>query len=143
MCEDVSVNCWLKSLRHNFEYYEAFDNRIFGSNDVRVMETPRESINPEVEIRKSTTDTEVVAAQKPSLLQVKFAELNRVSAVFVDPHKELQVLPAAVLVHLEFDIAEDAISWKDRLRSDLSCCEEEQNIMEIKVYIMTFAQSLF
>lgn len=123
MCEDVSVLCWLKKLRYNFEYYEPYDVYYFSLDDESLME---ESIYGNVWQRGNGE------CRKSPELEVKFGEVCYISSEELrDQVDALDILPFPDCVHVDLEVLDEVMLWKNYIRS--SYCEEEQNILENQV----------
>lgn len=122
MCDDVSVLCWLKKLRHNFEYYEPYDVYSFSLDDDSVME---ESVYEN--IWQCVNEVK----QKPAELEVKYGEICSISEEFCEQVDLLEISNFPDFVHVEFEVPDDVMLWKNQIRS--SYYEEEQNILENQV----------
>lgn len=122
MCDDVSVLCWLKKLRYNFEYYEPYDVYTFSLDDDSFME---ETIYENLWQCVGRVDT------KSPELEVKYGEICCIAEDFLDQVDILETVPTPVLVYLDFEVPEDVMLWKNDIRRIY--CEEEQNILENQV----------
>lgn len=122
MCDDVSVLCWLKNLRYNFEYYEPYDVYSFSLDDDSVMEES---------VYENIWQCVNEAVRKSPELEVKYGEICSISIEFCEQVELLEIFPFPDLVHVEIEVSDDVMLWKHQIRS--SYCEEEQNILENQV----------
>ncbi|CAG9820475.1 unnamed protein product [Phaedon cochleariae] len=161
--DDVSVSRWLKTLRYAFEYYEPYDDRTLGLND---METPFDAEENCVKSDAKSCDCEEDCVKscgsrgrdvkswncvkswdreencvksygggerdakllaRSCSLDVKFAVEREVSVEYEGGVVALR-LPERRFTQIEYEVPEDVMLWKERIREDYS--EEEQDIME-------------
>lgn len=122
MCDDVSVLCWLKKLRYNFEYYEPYDVYAFSLDDDSLME--------ETIYENFWQCVDRVDAKSPEL-DVKYGEICSIADEFFDQVDILETVPAPVLVYLDFEVPDDVMLWRHDIRR--TYYEEEQNILENQV----------
>lgn len=131
MCDDVSVNYWLEGLRCRIEYYEPYDDKIFGLNHVPDMESSDE--NHQEEVYVNLWDCQQERNESSKRFEIKFAEVCRLSAVFLDEVEELedsQDYPRSV-VKSDSDLPVYVMLWKNQIRENY--CEEPQTILETQV----------
>lgn len=122
MCDDVSVLCWLKKLRYNFEYYEPYDVFTFTLDDDSIMEEPIYE-----NIWQCVGDVE----RKSPELDLKYGQICRISVEFRDHIDVLEIAPFPDLVQVKFEVPDDVMLWKSQIRHTYS--EEDQNILENQV----------
>lgn len=121
MCDDVSVLCWLKKLRYNFEYYEPYDVFTFTLDEFVDDEPLYENIwQCDSEVRRKSTE-----------LDVKFGTICRLSADFSEKLDILEIPPFPDFLQVNFEIPDDVMLWESEIRS--ICYEEDQNILENQV----------